>query len=117
MEKQQLTVKEALEQGYKMALSKDADYGIKLSELVKDPNRLDNINFFVASKETFKFSISEGAIENLFESYIENQDEVSDENGTLYIQLGNVNWKVVADNINKVFTTNYHSVTDIQLIP
>jgi hypothetical protein len=112
-----LTVKEAIEQGYTCALSQDADYYITLEDLSTDPSTLEYHELYLGSKETFNFSISEGSIENMFEEYIENQDEVNDESETLYTQLGDIDFKSIAEMVNKAFTTDYHSVTDIKLIP
>lgn len=116
MSEQTLTVKEAIEQGYTMALSEDGDYGIRLSDLAEDEQGLDNIDLYVASKETFNFSISAGAIQDLLEQHITDQDEVNDENDILYDQLAKVDFEAIAEIVNKVFTTKYHSVTDIKLV-
>lgn len=117
MKTEKLTVKEALEQGYTCALTCDADYYVTLEDLVKDPSGFNDLELFLGSKETFKFSISEKAAAQLFEEYIDGQDEVNNEPEQLYDELKKVDWCAVMDLINPHFTTNYHSVTDIQLIP
>jgi hypothetical protein len=114
MKNEQLTIKQAIEQGYTCALSEDADYYTKLDGLTDED--LEHHKLFLGSKETFKFSISAKEIESLIEQHIENQDEVNDESETFYTEIGNIDYDAIAALINPVFKTNYHSVTDIQLI-
>lgn len=114
---EKLTVKEAIEQGYTCALDETAEYYITLEDLANDPNGLDDIELFLGSKETFKYSISAKAIEQMFEEYIDNQDEVNNEPEQLYDQIKKVDWSAIAGLINPHFTTDYHSVTDIKLVP
>ncbi len=109
-----LTIKEAIEQGYTCALSEDGDYYTELDGLCDDD--LDSFDLFLGSKETFKFSISENAIKDLIEQYIENQDEVNDESETLYDEIKIIDYKAICDLINPSFKTNYHSVTGIKLV-
>ena len=111
-----LTIKQAIEQGYTCALNETAEYYITLEDLQNDPSELDNHDLFLGSQETFKFKISTKAIEQLFEEYIDNQDEVNNEQEQLYDQLKTIDWDAVAALINPAFTTDYHSVTDIRVI-
>lgn len=113
---EQMTVKQAIDAGYTCALGEDAGYYVTLEDLANDKHGLDNLDLFLGSKETFKFSISEKAAEQLFEEYIDGQDEVNNEPEHLYDQLKAVDWKAVVDLINPHFVTEYHSVTDIKLI-
>lgn len=112
-----ITIKEAIEQGYKNASDETGEFNVSLKELQENPDMLESQKLFLGSKETFRFSISEKAIEQMIEEYITNQDEVNDENEQLYDQMDNIDFKAIADLINPHFTTNYHSVTDIELIP
>lgn len=111
----ELTLKEAIEQGYTCALDDNGEYFILLSDV--DEYSFEHHTLYLGDKTPFKFYIGSSAIQNLLENYVEDQDEVNDEDGKLYDKLANVDWEAVANLINPVFTTDYYSVTDIKLIP
>lgn len=110
-----MNITEAIEQGYTCALSEDGDYYIKLEDLKNDLDILDYHDLYLGSKETFKYAISASEVQMLIEQHIENQEEVNNEDDTLYDEITNIDYEAISAIINPVFKTNYHSVTDIKI--
>ena len=112
-----LSVNEAVNQGYTTACDETGESSVRLSELAEHPELFEDRVLYLGSKETFNFSISEKEIEDMIEQHITNQDVVNDESEVLYTQIGDIDYKSIAELVNKVFITKYYSVTEIELVP
>jgi len=109
----QMTISEALADGYKYYSGEDGESFGKLDGLL--PEEIEGVNVFLAEKEPFKYSLSADDIKGMIENHLCDQDEVYDED--MQDLLDDVDFEAVAALINPCFTKNYYHVSDIRLVP
>ncbi len=111
---EQLTVKEALDQGYKYCMNGDAEcaYGIEenLDFTTKD--------WYLLSKEPSPYQIADNEIMDLLCDNIGCQEEVGDDDGELADIVATVDFSEITAAVNNALKKNtYYRSTDIELIP
>lgn len=113
---EQLTLKEAIEQGYSYAMEEDGE-GM-LIPLAHAFLFDGETKYTLASKETFPFQIADDVVSDLVGDYLCNQDEVADDDGYLNDLAASVDYSEITKKLNEAFSvTKYHYPTKIQLIP
>ena len=115
MEKKQLTIKEALEQGYTHYTLDQSGDCAKLSETTKID--LSNGKYLLLEKVGRTFSIDAGTIQDILSDYILNQDEFSLEDDTLHDELAEADFEKISELVNVGFKTRFRFPTEIELIP
>lgn len=111
----QLTVKEALAQGYTYCcLYQDEGY-----YPIKDVEFLRNDTFVLASKEPKPYTISDTLIHELVDDFFNNQEDVYDEDGNMIALIAEkVDFTAITEQINEAISSvKYYYPTEIQLIP
>ena len=123
---EQLTVKEALEQGYTHATynTDDFTYCRKIDRIKEGDFDLAQEMFgsyILATKEASHYSFNDNTIKEVLNNHIYNQDEFNDEDGELAaIALEGCEdlLKQLTDKINENLTKkNFYFQTNIKLIP
>lgn len=112
-EQKQMTIAEALADGYVYYANEDGEAFGKLDRLL--PEEMEGVELFLAGKEPFKYSLSAGDIQGMIENHLCDQDEVYDEDMTDL--LDDVDFEAIAALINPCFTKDYYHVSDIRLVP
>lgn len=111
-----LSIKEAIEQGYIYAGVQDGYWSAvkKLEKLTKED--FDSYKVFLAEKEGYAFTIDAKKIEELITDYLEDQDEVYDEDAELCELASEADFETLADDINqRLSKKRYYNLTDIEL--
>lgn len=115
---EQLTIQEAIEQGYKYAGVQDGYWSSvkKLEKLTKDD--FESYPVFLAEKEGYAFTIDAKKIEELVTDYLADQDEVHDEDCILCELASQADYETLAADINtRLSTKRWYDLTNIQLLP
>jgi hypothetical protein len=110
-----MTVKEALEAGYKHYV-----YQYDESPLFDIQNfKPSSKNLVLCGKDKLPFTIDAKTIAELVDDYLCNQDDVNDEDGHLNELAAQVDYSLLADALNKQFEKQggYYYPTGIILIP
>lgn len=111
----QLTVKEALEQGYTSCTPMYEEFEfIPLQECpFINPN-----GYEIIAQDTKPYQIAYGTIEDLLDGFLENQEDVENESGKLEELMRTVDFTEITNKINAAFYgTKYYHGTEIKLIP
>jgi hypothetical protein len=119
----QLTVKEAIEQGYKYAgyANLDEQPLIKLTEL--QPHHFEHDDpecgpLVLCTLGGYKYAIDADTIMELVSDYLAAQDEVADEDAELCDLAAEADYKPLAEDINsRLAKKTYYDLTDIPLLP
>lgn len=117
MEKKQLTVKEALEQGYTHYAAEGAEYNKRIDKI--EPEYFGDEPVYLVDKDnSYHFTISAKSIEEwVVETLVGEQDEVSDPNGELSGLAAEANYQALADDINaRMAVKSFSDITDILLV-
>ncbi len=110
---QKLTVKEAIEQGYKYCTKKwDEMSKVKIQDC-----KFDHC-YLLIGKETVPYEISDTIISELVRQYLDEQEDVYDEYGKMSALASECNYTDITNQVNeKISAVKYLFTTDIQLIP
>jgi len=108
-----MTVEEAQLQGYEYAT---LQYGegklIDLADIVDDKS-----SYLLVEKEGKPFKIGEDVLKDLVDDYINNQDEVDNEDGELNDLVAGVDYSEITKKLNDALANRiYFFATDIKLI-
>lgn len=112
---EQLTVKEALAQGYTYCCPQydEGYYKIEGMQFRK------GVKYMLASKGPIPYTISDKVVRDLVDDYFCSQDDVYDENGKMNDLIAeNVDFSDITNQINKAIeSVKFYFPTAIQLIP
>lgn len=110
-----LTVKKALEQGYKYCSPEDGEVELIRIEVCDFSKKG---GYTLASKKATSFQLHDNFLYELLDDYLSGQDEVGDENGRLNELAAEANYQPLTEQINKLFKKiKYYHPTKIKLIP
>ena len=108
---EQLTVNEALLQGYTHCVIDGAEKATKIT------NANPEYDYVLCEKNPVPFQISVTLIPELFDEYLNNQDEVYDESGKLNELAGACDYSDITDQINEAFKNKvFYYPTKIKLV-
>lgn len=116
MEKKQITIKEALEQGYTHYTLDGSGVSDKISNLNEDDLKY-GWKYLLLEKIGKSFSIDADTIQDILGDYILNQDEFYSEDDTLHDELAEADFDKMAELVNVGFKTLFRFPTEIELIP
>lgn len=116
MEIKQLTIAQAIEQGYTHYTLDGSGVSERISNLDKDDLKYGGI-YLLLEKEGRTFSIDADTIQDILNDYITNQDEFYSEDDTLYEELEEADFDKISELVNVGFKTRFRFPTEIQLIP
>lgn len=110
-----LTVKEALEQGYKSVTPRYEEWQYID---IRECDFSHKHGYEIVAKETKPYQLAYGVIDDLLSDYFDNQEDVENEDGRLQRIVSKVDFTKITDDVNNALSiTRYFFGTDIQLIP
>lgn len=117
MNTEQLTVKEAIEQGYKYCSNETGEYSFHLSKV--SPEQVADHSLVLAEKEPFFLTVTpEDIYEDLAENFAINNEVNDDDDKIGFLIRTVVDWKAVAKVLNIALTSHpFYKPTEIKLIP
>lgn len=118
--KEQLTVKQALEQGYTLC-GQDKGEWISLNN-IEDMGHIDDFydNTVIAEKEGISASVDADTLREYIADYAEDSwaDETGDDRAMVYDAILEMDFSEIADKINKqIEHIKSYRLTDIKLVP
>lgn len=113
-----LTPQQAIEKGYTHFVEHEGEVARRLEKLISgeyyewevDPKK----KHYICGKPQ-SFHISAGAIQDMLNDYLINQDEVNDENEVLFDELDKVDFDAIEKLVNVGFTPRWFMPEDIEI--
>lgn len=114
MEKK-LTPQQALEHGYTNFVAEGDEHAHTITKLIAgEYYMVPGKQYFLCGKP-YPFHISADTICMVLSEYLENQDEVYDENEVLYDELAKADFEAIEKLVNVGFTDRWMDATDIEI--
>jgi hypothetical protein len=120
-EQKTITVKEALDAGYKYCIQEDGESLLHIEKYILNdpyPLDLDNDTYLLVEKEpSMCYQIADTTIKEYLVDHICDQDEVADEDCELADLMDKVDFTAITDEVNRVLATKkYYRQTDIRIV-